>query len=176
MVSAALLLTGCSTDEQEDSAYVSSMAAITEDASSAKVVTRPFKSAASGDWFIVESSECGDLFQFTLLGTGNATHMGLVDIEGRLCAFPPANIYFLTVTYTAANGDEITWQSVEVKINDEGVFAGGTFECIDGTGRFSEATGSIEVDEFLTVTEIQEGTGLPLAGLFDNTSKGWIRY
>ena len=175
-VLSAMIFIGCSAENAEDFENASESFKTTEKSSNAKVVTRPFKSKGAGEWFLVESAECGDLLQYTIQGTGNATHMGRVDIEGRICTFPPGGIYLLTVTYTAANGDAITWESEEVFINDEGLFAGGVFVCVEGTGRFIDAEGSITVNEILIPTDFDPSTGLPLAGTFSNDSEGTITY
>lgn len=175
-VLSATILIGCSTENAEDFENSLDGFKTTIENSNAKVVTRPFKSSGDGEWFIVPSSECGELLQYSIQGTGNATHMGKVDIEGRLCTFPPEGIYLLTVTYTAANGDEITWESDQVFINEQGLYAGGVFVCIGGTGRFTDAEGSITVNEGLIPTDFDPTSGLPLAGLFSNESEGTITY
>ena len=164
MLLSAILFIGCSTDNQEDFLNDSSRSKLSKD-NLAKVVTRPFKSKASGDWFIVESTECNGLLQYTILGNGNATHMGAIDVEGKICTFPP-DLYFLTVKFTAANGDEITLESVEVFFTEDGHYAGGVFNCVGGTGRFENATGSVTVNEFIAITDFDQETGLPLTGTF----------
>jgi hypothetical protein len=175
-VLSAMIFIGCSTENAEDFENTMESFKTTQKSSNAKVVTRPFKSKADGRWFIVESTECDGLLQYSIEGTGNATHMGKVDIEGRICTFPPDGIYFLTVTFTAANGDKLTWQSEEVFINDQGLYAGGVFNCLDGTGRFSDAVGTITVNEVLEPTDFDPSSGLPLAGLFSNDSEGTITF
>lgn len=175
-VLSAMIFIGCSTENAEDFENSLEGFKTTKAESNEKVVTRPFKSKGAGEWFYVESTECGELFQYTIRGTGNATHMGKVEIEGRICTFPPEGLYLLTVTYTAANGDTLTWESDEVFINDQGLFAGGVFVCVEGTGRFSDAEGSIEVNEILIPTDFDPTTGLPLAGTFSNDSEGTITY
>lgn len=171
-----MIFIGCSTENVEDFENASDSFKTAKENSNAKVVTRPFKSKGAGEWFLVESTECDGLLQYSIQGTANATHMGRVDIEGRICTFPPDGLYFITVIYTAANGDEITWEADEVFLNDQGLFAGGVFVCVEGTGRFSDAEGSITVNEVLIPTDFDPTTGLPLAGTFSNESEGTITY
>jgi hypothetical protein len=175
MLFSAILFIGCSTDTQEDFLYDSSSSELSVNSLKAKVVTRPFKFKASGDWFIIESTECNGLIPYTIKGNGNATHMGLMDVDGRICSYPP-DLHFLTVKFTAANGDELNWESVEVFFNEDGLYAGGVFNCLGGTGRFENATGSITVNEFITITDFDPETGLPLSGIFSNSGNGTVIY
>ena len=180
MVFSAFLFLGCSTDKQEEFFNDSSNFKLSEGSFAAKVVTRPFNSKASGDWFINLNPEeyvCNGLLQYSIVGTGNATHMGKIDISGTLCTFPPEQIYILEVTFTAANGDSITLESGEVFIN-EGNYIGGIFNFTDGTGRFEGASGQITVDEILVPIEFDNSFDppLPIAGTFSNKSSGTITY
>lgn len=133
----------------------------------------PFKSSAHGDWFVTESTDCGGLIQTSISGVGNATHLGLIDVIGIACLLPPIEYYF-DVTYVAANGDSLFWESTEVFLSEEGLFEGGMFSCTGGSERFINAEGTITVDEILTVTVIDQTTGLPLAGTFENTALGTL--
>jgi len=180
----AFLFLGCSTDNQEDFLNESLNSKLSQDnlsTKTTKVVERPFKSKASGDWFINDIPEeyvCNGLLQYSIVGTGNATHMGKVDILGTLCTFPPTQQYFLRVTFTAANGDTVTWQSGEVFINEDDVYVGGIFDCIEGTGRFEGATGQVTFDELLvpTMFDFSFDPPLPVAGTFSNKGLGTITY
>ena len=176
MVVGAFFFMGCSTETEEDLEASLLKTKLGKDKTTEKVVSRPFKSKASGEWFFeeAESEECDGLLRYSIVGVGNATHMGKISIQGTLCTFPPENIYIITVTYTSANGDQITWQSGDIFLNEENIFAGGVFNCIGGTGRFEGAEGSIAVDEMLEVTLISDG--LPLAGTFSNEGSGIIIY
>lgn len=171
-----LISVGCSTENQEGLAIESSNLKFSEANLSTNAETRPFHSKASGDWFIVGSTECSGLLQYAIIGNGNATHMGLIDVEGKICTYPPDHLYFFTVKYTAANGDELNWESVDVNINEDGLMESGVFVCTGGTGRFSNAEGTVSVNEFLTVTAIDQSTGLPLAGTFSNNGSGTLIY
>lgn len=176
MIFSTLLLTGCSIDNDEDLTTESSSSELVLDDVNSEMATRPFKSRAFGEWYWTESNNCGGLLQYTITGTGNATHMGLISVDGTLCTYPPQGIYFITVKYTAANGDYVLLESEEVFLNEDGLFAGGIFNFTDGSGRFNEVQGSVEVDEVLLVTEIDPITGIPLAGTFSNKSLGTIMY
>lgn len=176
MLFGVFLFLGCSTETEEELYASPAKAKISKDQPAEKAVTRPFKSKADGEWFIVESTDCNDLLQYAIVGTGNATHMGKILIEGKICTFPPENVYFLTVRFTAANGDMVVWESSEVFINEFGLYGGGVFNCVEGSGRFENAEGTITVNEVLTVTSIDEATGLPLGGTFTNTGSGTITY
>jgi hypothetical protein len=182
MALSAFLFLGCSTDNQEDSFYDSSNSRLSEDNVAARQVTRPFKSKASGDWFINLNPQeyvCDGLLQYSIVGTGNATHMGKINILGTLCTFPPEGIYILEVTFTGANGDSITWRSGDdVFINEQGLYAGAVFDCVAGTGHFEDASGQITVDDFLVPTEFDNTfePPLPVAGTFSNMSLGTITY
>lgn len=172
----ASIFIGCSTENEEGMIIESANYKLNKDNLSQRVINRPFKSRASGNWFIVESTDCNGLLQYSITGIGNATHMGLIDIEGKICTYPPDNLYFLTVKYKAANGDELIWESVSVNFNEDGLFEGGLFECVGGSGRFSDAEGNVSINEILTVTSLDETTGLPLAGTFSNIGFGNITY
>ena len=175
-VLSTILFLGCSAENDESSIVESASYKLNKVNSSTKAVTRPFKSKASGEWFIVEPTDCDGLLQYSIIGNGNATHLGSFNIQGKMCTYPPDNLYFFTIKYIAANGDELILESVDVYINEVGLFEGGVFECVGGTGRFSNSEGNIEVHEFLSVTEFDDTTGLPLAGTFSNMGAGTITF
>ncbi|PTX44248.1 hypothetical protein C8P64_0222 [Christiangramia gaetbulicola] len=170
-----LLFIGCSIDEQEDFLKDSSGIKTSEVELKAKVVNRPFKSKASGNWFFTESTNCNGLLQFSIKGNGKAIHLGIIDVEGVICTIPNEQFY-LSGKYIAANGDELYWESVEVFFDEFGLFAGGVFDFVGGTGRFSDATGSFRSNETLIVEELDETTGQPVSGTFSNDGWGTIIY
>lgn len=176
MLVGALFFAGCSNEIDDELSDNPLKAKLGTDNPAEKLVTRPFKSSASGDWFLSESTVCDELLQYSIVGNGNATHMGAITIEGTLCTFPPEGLYFITVTYTAANGDQVTWEAVDVFTNEEGLFEGGVFECLGGTGRFEGSEGMITVNELLIVTAFDEELGLPLGGTFTNNGSGTLAY
>lgn len=175
MVFWTLLFIGCSIDEQEDLLIDTSSIEISEVDLNAKAVNRPFKSKASGNWFFTESTDCNGLLQFSIIGMGKATHMGKIDVEGVICTLPNEQ-YYLTGKFVAANGDELNWESVEVFFDEFGLFAGGVFDVVGGTGRFKNATGTFTTKEYLIVEELDESTGLPVSGTFSNDGSGTINY
>ena len=71
-----LLFIGCSIDEQEDFLKDSSSIETSEVDSKAKVVNRPFRSKASGNWFFTESTDCKELLQLTLTGAEEEIRLG----------------------------------------------------------------------------------------------------
>jgi len=172
----AILLAGCSADVEDEMLGKPSSTETGADKMSSKVVERPFKSKADGNWFLVPSIDCEGLLPYSIEGTGNATHLGRFDIEGTLCAFPPEGLYFLTVKFIAANGDELIWESVEPFIDQNGQYTGGIFECKGGTGRFEMAEGTITVNEMLETTSVDPATGIPLSGTFTNAVTGTLAY
>ena len=109
MFFSAVLLLGCSVENDENILTES----VGDDNLVSRVATRPFKSKVSGDWFIVESTECDGLLQYSITGVGNVTHMGAIDADGKICTFPPEQFY-VSGKYIAANGDELYWESEEV--------------------------------------------------------------
>ena len=177
MLFSALLFIGCSTENEEDFLIESSSAKLSKDISSAKMVKRHFKMKAYGDWFLVvaESTECNGLPQYSIQGQGNATHMGAITVEGKICAGPP-ELYFISGKYTSANGDELTWESTEVFFDENGIYAGGVFQFVEGNGRFSNVEGTFTVNEALIIAEIDEQTGFPLGGTWSNNGSGTITY
>lgn len=98
----------------------------------------PFKGSANA--VVTDIAIVGETMHLSLVGSGNATHLGNytrleeVDITGP---FVDASLVFI-----AANGDEL-W------IHAVGMFTGpgvveGTYSITGGTGRFTNATGSAE--------------------------------
>lgn len=175
MLFSTILFIGCSTDVNEDSFNDSYSSRLSDDNLNSKAVIRPFKSKAFGDWYFVESIECNGLLQYSIMGTGNATHMGAINIEGTICTFPPDQ-YFLSGKYIAANGDELFWESTEVFFDELGLFAGGVFQFLGGTGRFSSAVGTFTINETIKVDEFDQVYGFPLSGTFSNKGSGSIAY
>ena len=86
--------------------------------------------------------------QFTatgFVGVGNATHLGRYDEAGTIQLFPTADPAVFdavaTVTYTAANGDQLHAVFTGTLNGATGVItATGTY--VGGTGRFAGATGT----------------------------------
>ena len=76
------------------------------------------------------------VFNFLQSGSGNATHMGCIDVYISSCIDPtttPFTIFNGEVTFTAANGDLLYFTQDE----DDPTL----FNIVGGTGRFDDATG-----------------------------------
>ncbi len=176
MALSAFLFLGCSTDNQEDFFYDSSNANLSEDNLAAKVATRPFKIKGAGTWQVLpEATDCGpELFQGSIQGQGNATHLGLFSVALTTCT-NFFDYYYFEGTLTAANGDLLNAYSVASGFTDEGeewteyIFDG-------GSGRFEYATGNLRLIGVSIPTEFHPDTGLPVAGVYTNYGYGTIRY
>ena len=87
-----------------------------------------------------------------VIGTGNATHMGLFTNTGRVTFNPDAtdpNLVHPTgqATFTAADGDklEVVFGGDETFMDLTTGIGGGIFRISGGTGRFATASGSMSV-------------------------------
>ena len=115
----------------------------------------PFKGRAEYTLTAVEGST------LRYIGTGHATHLGLFTADASL--FPHGDGKFsATVTFTAANGDQLF-------LIAEGAFTSptsvvGTATITGGTGRFEGATGDAD---FMDITSIV---------LVDQTFEGTIQF
>ncbi len=105
----------------------------------------PFKGRGTGEIVGVQPLPTGVLI--TANARGNATHLGNYSrVENILLA--PDGSFTGDVTFTAANGDQLT-------ANIEGAFTGpatasGTYSFTGGTGRFATATGTAYFSVALT--------------------------
>jgi hypothetical protein len=117
-----------------------------------EMVTVPFKSNFSvWDKSDFSESRCAPLYPITMVGNGNVTHLGNMNVTFIFCYNPEFNSYENTdVTFIAANGDELyariesgqmgpndeaNSEYYQEKFNDEMTFVG-------GTGRFEGAEGT----------------------------------
>ena len=98
--------------------------------------------------------------------TGHASHLGLFSETGELSFVPDPNnptqlLVSGTVTFTAADGDQLDVLIEDAVLDVTTGQAAGAFRVIGGTGRFADATGSgdLVVDQNL-VTGTFEGTGV----------------
>lgn len=87
-----------------------------------------------------------------VIGTGNATHLGLFASAGRVTFNPDANDPTLVhpsgqATFTAADGDklETIFNASETYMDLTTGIGGGIFHFVGGTGKFANASGSIDV-------------------------------
>ncbi|WP_435011404.1 hypothetical protein P12x_002713 [Tundrisphaera lichenicola] len=105
---------------------------------------RPFHSRVVATWDNVYAAFGPSGANF--IGYGQTTHLGRALQEGSLflLGFPDANGEapgIGSVTLTASNGDQLTFDYVGTLNAGTGVGAG-TFQFTHGTGRFAGATGS----------------------------------
>ena len=87
-----------------------------------------------------------------VIGTGNATHLGLFTSAGRVTFNPDANDPNQVhpsgqATFTAADGDklETVFGADETYMDLTTGIGGGIFRITGGTGRFANASGSMSV-------------------------------
>jgi hypothetical protein len=103
-------------------------------------VARPFKLDVFG---IVNQRD------FSLSITGHATHLGKFTAVGQITAnaVDPSDPRFLlrsgTLTFTAANGDELTVDFTDARVDRVTGVAHGVFVVRGGTGRFEDASGTL---------------------------------
>ena len=95
---------------------------------------RPFEFRPNNDGQLIE--EQGNCF--TIVGTGNATHMGDVLVINEICQFGFRAVNHNTLV--AANGDQL-YSVRKTKWNAETERFEGIFTIVGGTGRFEGATG-----------------------------------
>jgi hypothetical protein len=126
-------------------------------ASPAAADTRPFKGRVTATWDNIFNGLFAPPANFT--GGGLVTHMGNTTQAGWLVLEPPdADGLFPgygSVTITAANGDEVTFDYVGLlnPVTGEGI---GTFIITGGTGRFAGATGGGTFDAFIDLSFASE--------------------
>ncbi len=86
-----------------------------------------------------------------LVGTGNGTHLGRFTYTAEITVDNSTGVGVGSVTWTAANGDQIFASTVGaiVDISENGVTLRETQTITGGTGRFSEASGTVTVDRTL---------------------------
>lgn len=96
--------------------------------------------------------DCPSKFGGVLTGTGNATHMGKVSLQARDCITPMENHFTFKGTFelTAANRDKLTgnYSGSFMPVNGGPTYslADAVLQITGGTGRFSKATGSAELE------------------------------
>ena len=110
---------------------------------------RPFSCTGKGIATILPGSGVPSA---DVIGTGNGTHLGLFASAGRVTFTPDPNNPNLVhpsgqATFTAANGDklETIFNADETQMDLTTGIGGGIFHFTGGTGRFANATGSINV-------------------------------
>jgi hypothetical protein len=131
---------------------------------------RPFSCTGKGIASILPG---GGVPSADVIGTGNATHMGLFTNSGRVTFNPDANDPNLVhpsghATFTAADGDklETVFSAEDTRMDLTTGIGGGTFYFTGGTGKFANATGSISV-------VVQQNF---ITGAYELTAVGTINY
>lgn len=167
MLFASFLFSGCSIDGEEEPIVETFESKINGNNLKARKVTRPFKGKGSGTFQLVENTDCGDdLFQVSIDGKGNATHLGLFTVILTSCT-NFSNIYNLSGVQTAANGDELYFYSTSFGMDEKGNWTDYIYD--GGTGRFENATGEFRLYGINTFTS---STG----GYYTNQGYGTISY
>lgn len=96
---------------------------------------RPFRASLESEFSVVDTCDSGAPLQ-VITGTGHALHLGRFDILGQACLDGTPGV----VTWTAANGDEITIDFLG-EIGPIGPDGSGPISfltlSVSGTGRFS---------------------------------------
>ena len=105
----------------------------------------PFKGRGTGEIVSVQPGPTGPVI--TAIASGNATHLGNYSRIEHISLAPDGS-FTGDVTFTAANGDQLT-------ANIQGAFtspatASGTYSFTGGTGRFANATGTAYFSVALT--------------------------
>jgi hypothetical protein len=116
--------------------------------SNAKAITRTIKfHRASGIFdFVYPSTECSPFIQVLIIGNGNGTFLGNIEVINKYCfdgEEPVGPIYgFLT----AANGDEIFTQMIGAEEVPAPEISNFEYVILGGTGRFEGASGWIQLN------------------------------
>lgn len=159
----AMLFVACTAEEMEP---LSETADLELNEITAKAVTKPFKVRGSGTLEIVPPTQCENLAQIDINGTGNATHLGRFSVEILYCTdFQTTTI--ITGTQTAANGDELYFYSVGFGVDAEGEYTDYIYD--GGTGRFEFVTGELRLYGVTTFTG-------PTTGVYTNHGEGTLTY
>ena len=106
----------------------------------------PFKGGADGEITGVTPGESGVLM--TATAVGNATHLGKFTREENLLLNPNTGAFTGAVTFTAADGSQLT-ATLEGQFTSAAT-AVGTYTFTGGTGRFADASGSADFSAVLT--------------------------
>ena len=111
----------------------------------------PFKASVVTQEKTGLNPDCPSGFGGTTTGTGKSTHMGKVSIAASDCITPVDNHYTFIgkLTITAANGDKLSGNYSGSLVPTDTIpvysFSNATFQITGGTGRFSKASGSVEI-------------------------------
>ena len=128
---------------------------------------RPFKVKGQGTFVLAtNNTQCDLPFQINLEGNGNSTHLGLFQTSIYWCT-DFAGQEYLSGTITAANGDELYFESVFFGEDENGGFGDYVFE--GGTGRFVDSYGELRL---YTTTIFETNT----SGTYSNYGEGFLQY
>jgi hypothetical protein len=113
----------------------------------------------------------GTVIEGNIQATGRATHLGLWTEAGTLTFTPDPNdpnrvLASGSATFTAANGDELNGVITEASLDLTTGIGNGVFIFTGGTGRFAEASGSVN---FTVLQNL-------VTGAFEITGDGRIDY
>jgi hypothetical protein len=127
-------------------------------------VERPFK-------LLIQETVVMSLLDFTwqYQVSGQATHLGFISGSGAGSYDVATDVVSGAVTYTAANGDQITW---ELESPGGG---GGTCTIIAGTGRFEHASGFF-VGHLLSKNETWDFEAMTVTVTYLSAGEGRISY
>ena len=118
---------------------------------SASPTNVPLKISAVTQEIAGLNPDCPSRFGGATTGTGKSTHMGNISVTASDCITPVDTHYTFIgkLTLTAANGDKLTGDySGSLVPTDTALvysFSDATFQITGGTGRFSKASGSAEL-------------------------------
>ena len=99
----------------------------------------PFKGWANGEITVFSPGPTG--ISITAVAEGNATHLGRYTREEHLLVDPNTGAFTGDVTFTAADGSELT-ATITGQLTATG--AEGSYTFTGGSGRFADAAGSAD--------------------------------
>lgn len=123
---------------------------------------RPLKATLVTQEQVAFMPNCPSKFGGTMTGTGTSTHLGKVSLTATDCITPVEDSFIFEGTFTliAANGDKLTGEhsGAFVPTNTGPVYnlSDAKFEITGGTGRFTQATGSADLQG---IQNIKTGKG-----------------
>lgn len=141
-----------------------------------KAVIKPFKIKGSGTISYMPNEICGELVPLLVRGQGNATHLGLFNVELTICSnFHPNienRVEIIDGTMIAANGDKLFF-TANSAVGDIGIDNNGEYTLYHferGTGRFEFCIGEVKLYGNVEIDPVT------LNGIYSNYGEGWIKY
>lgn len=135
-------------------------------------VERPFKIKkveGTYSFFLGDGESCSALV-LNAIGEGTITHLGRSTMLEEWCSNGPADLGTRSITFTAANGDELRGFHSSIEFTSNLTFVE-TLNFDGGTGRFENATGVF----IETVVVTEDSPGAP-TGSFVMSGEGTITY